>query len=145
MRRLLLGGLLLWAWPALAAPLMASKVGDMRQAMDDLTAAAMNHDMQLVKEQPIDTAMVKRGFDDPHVRIAFIGSETAVRWAEEVEPRLLNLLPMRISLIQRGNQVVAMTDDLALWQEAFKDSPGLELLQAWEAELREVLRDFAGE
>lgn len=145
MRWCLLYGLLLLGGPALADPLMVSKPGDMRQAMDELTVAAMNHDMQLVKEQPIDTAMVKKGYDDPRVRVAFIGSETAVRWAEEVEPRLLNLLPLRLSVIQRGNHVVVMTDDLALWQEAFKDSPGLELLQAWETELAEVLRDFAGQ
>lgn len=144
MRRALPLLFLLLAGPLAAAPLMASKTVDMRQAMDDLTVAAMNHGMQLVKVQPIDTAMVKRGFDNPHVRIAFIGSETAVRWAEAADPRLLNLLPLRLSLVQRGEQVVVMSDDLAPWKEAFKDSPGLKLLQAWEVELGEVLRDFAG-
>jgi uncharacterized protein (DUF302 family) len=136
---------LLAAWPTAAAPLMVSKAVDMRQAMDDLTLAAMNHGMQLVKVQPIDSAMVKRGFDNPHVRIAFIGSETAVRWAEAADPRLLNLLPLRLSLVQRGEQVVVMSDDLAPWKEEFKGSPGLQLLQAWEVELGEVLRDFAGQ
>lgn len=144
MRRALPLLFLLVAGPLAATPLMASKTVDMRQAMDDLTVAAMNHGMQLVKVQPIDTAMVKRGFDNPHVRIAFIGSETAVRWAEAADPRLLNLLPLRLSLVQRGEQVVVMSDDLAPWKEAFKDSPGLKLLQAWEVELGEVLRDFAG-
>jgi hypothetical protein len=124
---------------------MASKAVDMRQALDDLTVATMNHGMQLVKVQPIDTAMVKRGFEDPHVRIAFIGSETAVRWAEAADPRLLNLLPLRLSLVQRGEQVVVMSDDLAPWKEMFRDTPGLQLLQAWEVELGEVLRDFAGQ
>lgn len=133
------------ASPAWAAPLMAGKTVDMRQAMDDLTVAALNHGMQLVKVQPIDSAMVKRGFDNPHVRIAFIGSETAVRWAEAADPRLLNLLPLRLSLVQRGEQVVVMSDDLAPWKEEFKASPGLQLLQAWEVELGEVLRDFAGQ
>ncbi len=140
-----LWALLFACMPAWAEPLMASKVVDMRQALDDLTLAAMNRGMQLVKEQPIDTALVKRGFDDPHLRIAFIGSETAVRWAEEVEPRLLNLLPLRFSLIQRGERVVVMSDDLAPWKAEFKDSPGLKLLEAWEVELSEVLREFAGQ
>jgi hypothetical protein len=142
-----------WAWllalglafPAWAEPQIASKAVDMRQALDDLTAAAMNHDMQLVKVQPIDSALVKRGFDDPHVRIAFIGSETAVRWAEAADPRLLNLLPLRLSLVQRGDRIVVVTDDLAPWKEEFKDSPGLHLLQAWEVELGLVLKDFAGQ
>lgn len=145
MRRALALSLFLAAGASAAAPLMASKTADMRQALDDLTAAAMNHGMQLVKVQPIDTALVKRGFEDPHVRVAFIGSETAVRWAEAADPRLLNLLPLRLSLVQRGERVVVMTDDLALWREAFRDSPGLKLLQAWEVELGEVMRDFAGQ
>ncbi|MCP5278077.1 MAG: hypothetical protein H6935_06915 [Thiobacillus sp.] len=145
MRRIFLCLCLLAAGPVVAAPLMASKNVDMRQAMDDLTLAAMNHGMQLVKVQPIDSALVKRGFDNPHVRIAFIGSETAVRWAEAADSRLLNLLPLRLSLVQRGDQVVVMSDDLAPWKEEFKDSPGLQLLRAWEVELGEVLRDFAGQ
>ena len=133
------------ALPVWAEPLIASKRVEMRQAMDDLTAAALNHDMQLVKVQPIDSALVKRGFDDPHVRIAFIGSESAVRWAEAADPRLLNLLPLRLVLVQRGDQIVVVSDDLAPWKKEFRDSPGLPLLHAWEAELREVLRDFAGQ
>jgi hypothetical protein len=145
MRRALTLVFLLATWPALAAPLMVSKVVDMEGAMDDLTLAAMNHGMQLVKMQPIDSAMVKQGFDNPHVRIAFIGSEIAVRWAEAADPRLLNLLPLRLSLVQRGEQIVVMSDDLAPWKEEFKDTPGLKLLQAWEVELGEVLRDFAGQ
>lgn len=143
--RLLALLLLLVSWPVAAAPLMASKTVDMRQAMDELTVAAMNHGMQLVKVQPIDSALVKRGFDNPHVRIVFVGSEIAVRWAEEADPRLLNLLPLRLSLVQRGEKIVVMSDDLAPWKEEFKDSPGLKLLEAWEVELGEVLRDFAGQ
>ena len=145
MKRMLLLTWLLIGWPVAAAPLMASKTVEMRQAVDDLTVAAMNHGMQLVKVQPIDSALVKRGFDDPHVRIAFIGSETAVRWAEAADPRLLSLLPLRLSLVQRGDRIVVMSDDLEPWKMAFKGSPGLPLLLAWEVELRDVLLDFASQ
>jgi hypothetical protein len=134
---------LLAAGSATAAPLMVSKTTDMRQAIDDLTLATMNHGMQLVKVQPIDHALVKRGFDNPHLRIAFIGSETAVRWAEAADPKLLSLLPLRLSLVQRGDQIVVMSDDLEPWKAEFKGSPGLRVLQAWEVELGEVLQDFA--
>ena len=134
---------LLYAGVAAAEPMMASKKVDMRQAMDDLTLAAMNHDMQLVKVQPIDHALVKRGYEDPHVRIAFVGSETTVRWAEAADPRLLSLLPMRLTLVQRGDQIVIIADDLEPWKQEFKDSAGLYLLQALEAEVRSLLDDFA--
>jgi uncharacterized protein (DUF302 family) len=95
----------LWPPPAWAEPLVASKTASMQQAIEDITLAAANHDMVLVKDQPIDAALKKRGFGDPHVRILFIGSETAVRWAEAADPRLLNLLPLRLTLIQRDEQL----------------------------------------
>lgn len=145
MRYLVALTLCLAALPALAAPLMASKSADLRQAIDDLTIAAANHGMQLVKVQPIDTALVKRGFEDPHVRILFIGSETAVRWAEAADPRLLNLLPLRLTLVRRDERVVVMTDDLEPWKQQFREGPAHQLLLGWEVELGEVLRDFTGQ
>lgn len=127
---------------AAAAPFMVVKNVSMRQAIDDLALAAANHDLVLVKVQPIDTALVKRGFEDPHVRIVFVGNETAVRWAEASDPRLLSFLPMRLTLVQRDEQIVVMSDDLTPWKAAFSDSPGLHLLKAWEIEIQEFLQDF---
>jgi len=132
----------LLATAAWAEPQWVSKRVEMRQAMDDLALAAANHGMQLVKVQPIDQALVKRGYDNPHLRLVFIGSDVAVRWAEAADTRLLNLLPLRFALIQQGDQVIVMTDDLEPWKPYFKDSPGLTVLRAWEVELREVLADF---
>lgn len=145
MKRLLPALLLLGAQVALAAPHLASKVADMQQAIDDLTVAANNHGMQLVKVQPIDKALVKKGFDNPHVRILFIGSDTAVRWAEAADPLLLNLLPLRLTLVQRNEQVVVMSDDLEPWKQQFPDGPAHRVLLGWEVELREVLADFTSQ
>ena len=147
MTRRLLGLLvaLMLAGPAQADPLVASKRVGMRQAVDDLTLAAANHDMVLVKMQPIDSALVKRGFDDPHIRILFIGSETAIRWAEAAAPRLLNLLPLRFTLMQKDDSVTVMTDDLEMWLREFPDGPGRTLLKAWQVELRLILEDYVGQ
>ncbi len=128
-----------------AEPLVASKRVGMRQAVDDITLAAANHNMVLVKMQPIDSALVKRGFDDPHIRILFIGSETAVRWAEAADPRLLNLLPLRFTLIQQGESVTVMTDDLEMWLREFPDDPGRSMLNAWRVELGLILEDYVGQ
>ncbi len=125
-----------------AAPLTAAKSVSLRQAVDDLTLAAANHDMVLVKVQPIDSALVKRGFEDPHVRILFIGSETAVRWAEAADPRLLNLLPLRLTLIQRDGRVTVMTDDFEPWKREFAQREARLLLNAWQVELKSMLEDF---
>lgn len=127
---------------ARAEPLIVSKAVDMRQAMDDITLAAANHDLVLVKLQPIDTALAKRGFENPHIRILFIGSESAVRWAEAAEPRLLNLLPLRLTLIQREGQMTVMSDDFSPWLKEFPDAPAHLMIEAWQAELKAMLDDF---
>ena len=146
MKRLaMLLALLLLAASARAEPLTAVKSVSMRQVVDDLTLAAANHDMVLVKVQPIDSALVKRGFEDPHVRILFIGSETAVRWAEAADPRLLNLLPLRLTLIQRDGRVTVMTDDFEPWLREFPLGEARLLLKAWQAELKAMLDDFVGQ
>lgn len=138
-----LAGLL--ALTARAEPVSASKAVSLRQAVDDLTLAAANHDLVLVKVQPIDSALVKRGFEDPHVRILFIGSETAVRWAEAADPRLLNLLPLRLTLIEREGRVTVLSDDLEPWLREFPTGEARLFLKAWQAELRSTLEDFVGQ
>lgn len=140
-RFVLMFGLLL-SLSAQAEPLSVSKAVEMRQALDDIALAAANHDLVLVKMQPIDTALAKRGFENPHIRILFIGGESAVRWAEAVEPRLLNLLPLRLTLIQREGLLTVMSDDFEPWLREFPDDPAHRMIEAWRAELKAMLDDF---
>ena len=140
---MIIAGLL--ALAARAEPVSVTKAVSLRQAVDDLTLAAANHDLVLVKVQPIDSALVKRGFEDPHVRILFIGSETAVRWAEAADPRLLNLLPLRLTLIEREGRVRVLSDDFEPWLREFPTGEARLFLKAWQAELRSTLEDFVGQ
>jgi hypothetical protein len=89
--------------------------------------------------------LVKWGFEDPHVRILFIGSETAVRWAEAADPRLLNLLPLRLTLIERDGRVRVLSDDFEPWLREFPTGEAHLFLKAWQAELRSTLEDFVGQ
>ncbi len=140
---MIIAGLL--ALAARAEPVSVTKAVSLRQAVDDLTLAAANHDLVLVKVQPIDSALVKRGFEDPHVRILFVGSETAVRWAEAADPRLLNLLPLRLTLIEREGRVTVLSDDFEPWLGEFPTGEARLFLKAWQAELRSTLEDFVGQ
>ena len=133
------------ALPSHADPLMVSKPVDMRRAMDDVALAASNHDLVLVKVQPIDTALAKRGFENPHMRLLFIGSESAVRWAEAAEPRLLNLLPLRLTLIERDGGVTLMSDDFGPWLKEFSEPPAHLMVEAWQAEIKAMLDDFVAQ
>ncbi|MDP2835239.1 MAG: DUF302 domain-containing protein [Pseudomonadota bacterium] len=142
MQRLALLLALAWCLPGHAQPLTVSKGVDMRQALDDIALAAANHELVLVKMQPIDTALAKRGFENPHIRILFIGNESAVRWAEAAEPRLLNLLPLRLTLIQRDGRMTVMSDDFEPWLQEFPENPARRMIEAWREELRAMLEDF---
>lgn len=142
MKRLSVWLALLLSLSAQAEPLSVSKAVDMRQALDDIALAAANHELVMVKMQPIDTALAKRGFENPHIRILFIGSESAVRWAEAVEPRLLNLLPLRLTLIQREGRMTVMSDDFEPWLREFPEDPAHRMIEAWQAELKAMLDDF---
>jgi uncharacterized protein (DUF302 family) len=126
-----------------ASPLSASKATDMRTALDDLSLALADSGYQLIKVQAIDQALVKRGYADPGIRLAFIGREEQVQQALSSNPLLLNLLPLRLTLEMDGKQVRISSDDLKLWRERF---PGTDtVIQGWEAELAAILSDYASQ
>ena len=126
-----------------AAPLSASRAGNMQTALDDLSTALLNHGYTLVKVQPVDQALVKRGFADPGIRLAFVGKEEQVRQALVSDPALLNLLPLRLTLEDEHGRVRISSDDLAMWRENLPSS--FEVLQGWEDELAAILSDYAGQ
>jgi hypothetical protein len=135
----LLGAATASAW---AVPLLASKVTDPRTAFDDLTIAAANLGYAIVKMQPVDSALTKRGFDDTHVRLFFIGKAEAVREAEEKAPLLLQMLPLRVVMIIRKEEVVLMSDDFDRWRQIFSDSWSVPLLNRWEDDVRTIFLDY---
>jgi uncharacterized protein (DUF302 family) len=134
--------LTLIAATAQASPLSASKAGTMRTALDDLSLALADHGYQLVKVQPIDHALVKRGYADPGIRLAFVGKEGQVQQALASDPALLNLLPLRLTLEQENGRIRISSDDLAPWRERLPASGAL--LQKWEDELAAILSDYLG-
>jgi hypothetical protein len=127
---------------ALADTIMAAKTTDLRGALDDLALAAANRDYQIVKVQPLDNALVKRGFANPGVRLVFIGNAQVVAQAGDADPRLLEFLPIRLTLVQRGTEVTVMSDDLTPWKQAIDQGPGRALLDRIEADLVAILADF---
>lgn len=134
--------LLLACAQAGAAPLSASRAGTLQSALDGLTAALLDHGYTLVKVQPVDQALVKRGFADPGVRLAFVGKEAQVRQALVADPALLNLLPLRLTLEAEDGQVRVSSDDLTAWRAGRSSADPV--LREWEAELAAILADYAG-
>jgi len=126
--------------PATASPVSAIKTGNMQTALDDLSLALIDHGYELVKVQPIDHALVKRGYSDPGIRLAFVGKEEQVRQALATDPALLSLLPLRLTLEQENGRIRISSDDLAQWRERMPSS-GV-VLQEWEDELAAILSDY---
>lgn len=127
---------------AVASPVSASKAGSMQSALDDLSLALIDHGYQLVKVQPIDHALVKRGYADPGIRIAFVGKEEQIQQALSADPALLNLLPLRLTMEQDADGIRISSDDLAQWRERIPSAGPV--LQKWEDELAAILSDYNG-
>jgi uncharacterized protein (DUF302 family) len=130
--------------PALAAPLTASRTMNLPDAIDAVTAAAEDSGYQVVKVQPIDQALVKRGYPDPGMRLLFIGDASTVDQAMKIDPRLLSVLPLRLSLIVEGQKTSVSSDDLDMWKEMFPDPETARLIDTWQHDLKTILGDFSG-
>lgn len=126
-----------------AAPQSASRTADIRDAVDRITVAAENSDYHLVKVQAIDTALVKRGYEDPGVRILFFGKASAVEQAEKEYPPLLSMLPIKLVLVVRGSEIVVISDDLDAWKEMFPEPAAHRLIEMWRQDIEQILKDFA--
>ena len=126
---------------ATASPVSSSKTGNMQTALDDLSLVLLDHGYTLVKVQPVDQALVKRGFADPGIRLVFVGKEAHVRQALAEDPTLLNLLPLRLTLESDNGRVRISSDDLAMWRENRPSASPV--LQQWEDELSAILSDYA--
>jgi uncharacterized protein (DUF302 family) len=127
---------------AVASPVSASKAGSMQSALDDLSLALIDHGYELVKVQPIDHALVKRGYADPGIRIAFVGKEEQIQQALATDPALLNLLPLRLTMEKDADGIRISSDDLAQWRERMPSAGPV--LQKWEDELVAILSDYNG-
>ena len=125
---------------AAASPVSASKTGTMQTALDDLSLALIDHGYELVKVQPIDHALVKRGYSDPGIRLAFVGKEELVLQALATDPALLNLLPLRLTMEKEAGGIRISSDDLAQWRERMPSAGPV--LQEWEDELAAILSDY---
>lgn len=132
-----------WGMLAHAAPATTSRATDLQGAIDELTAAALSSGYQLVKVQPIDQALVKRGYPDPGVRILFIGKASGMEQAMKTDPRLLSMLPLRLTLIAAGKNVVVSSDDLDMWKEMFPQQETSRLIESWQHDLAAILGDFS--
>jgi len=144
MHSLAMGLLLALAGAAVADAAVGEKTADAYTALTDITLAAENHGYHLVKIQPIDQAMVKRGYDDPGLKILFLGNAEAMEQAGKTDPLLLSLLPLRLVMFRKDGQVVISSDDLEAWKAQFSSPASLKLIEQWQQDLAAILGDFAG-
>ena len=144
MHSLAMGLLLTLAGTAGADAAVGAKTADAYTALTDITLAAENHGYHLVKIQPIDQAMVKRGYDDPGLKILFLGNAEDMEQAGKVDPLLLSLLPLRLVMYRKDSQVVISSDDLEAWKVQFSSPASLKLIEKWQQDLSAILGDFAG-
>jgi uncharacterized protein (DUF302 family) len=93
--------------------------------------------------QPVDKALIKRGYPDPGVRILFIGDASTVDQAMKINPKLLSVLPLRLTLIVEGKNTLVSSDDLDMWKDMFPDPETARLVDTWQRDLKAILSDFS--
>lgn len=143
MKRLTAFLLLLGTMEACAEPMTVSHRATLNEALDSITTAALNRDYQLVKVQPVGSALVKRGFADPGIHIVFIGNPEQIRHTGKIDAHLLALLPLRLTLKHEGDVVKVSSDDLAPWAEQAANLESRQLVETWQADLRAILDDYS--
>lgn len=121
--------------------LTATKQSAYDTALDDLTIAITNHDYTLIKIQPVDLGLRKKGYESADYKVLFFGNSEQVRKVLTSNPEASVLLPLKIILYRKGNTVVASAPSLKMWKDVFgKTLNGM--INSWETDTQEILRAF---
>jgi len=64
--------------------------------------------------------------------------------AMKINPKLLSVLPLRLTLIVEGKDTLVSSDDLEMWKEMFPDPETAQLVDTWQRDLKIILGDFSG-
>lgn len=113
-------------------------------ALTDINVAAENNGYHRFKIQPLDNALVKRGTTDPGLKILFLGNAADMARAKKVDPLWLNLLPLRLVMVQKGDQVSMTRDDLEARKSRVNAPETRQLIEKWQRDPSAILQDFSG-
>ena len=83
--------------------LTATRQSAYRSALDILTIAITNHDYTLIKIQPVDQGLRRKGYHATDYKLLFFGDREQVDEILKVSPEASVMLPLKIILYQNIN------------------------------------------
>lgn len=122
--------------------LTAERQSDYLAALDDLTIAIANHDYTLIKIQPVDQGLRRKGFETTSYKVVFFGDNSQVNQVLITNPEASVILPLKIILYQQGETVIASAPDLSMWEGIF-DNGLTPIIKEWQRDMHGILQEFS--
>ena len=124
--------------------LTTERQSDYLAALDDLTIAIANHDYTLIKIQPVDQGLRRKGFETTSYKVVFFGDNSQVNQVLITNPEASVILPLKIILYQQGETVIASAPDLSMWEGIF-DNGLTPIIKEWQRDMHGILQEFANQ
>jgi uncharacterized protein (DUF302 family) len=124
--------------------LTATRQSAYRSALDDLTVAITNHDYTLIKIQPVDQGLRRKGYKTSDYKVLFFGNLQQVNEVLKTSPEASVLLPLKIMLYRRGDTIIASAPSMKMWKGVFGKTLD-PIIDHWERDVQSILRDFASQ
>ena len=148
MRYLLAIVLALWITSVLAMDdsmfMSAEKHTSYQPALDDLSAAILDHGYTPIKIQPVDQGLRKKGYDASDYKVIFFGKKSQVDKVLAIHPAAAVMLPLKIILYHKGDVVVASAPRLEMWKGVFHKKAINDMIDQWQKDLAGILKEYAG-
>lgn len=124
--------------------LTSKRQSDYLPALDDLTIAIANHHYTLIKIQPVDKGLRRKGYEAPNYKVLFFGDSRQFKQVVALNPEASVILPLKIILYQQGNTVIASAPNLGMWKNVF-GADLTPIIEGWQRDVQGILQEFAGQ
>lgn len=121
--------------------LTASKLSDYRPALNDLSIAINNQGYTLVKIQPIDQGLRRKGYEALDYKVVFFANRDQVDKVLTASPEASVVLPLMIILYRNGDSIVASAPSLDRWKGVFNKTLD-PMIDRWQRDIAEILREY---
>jgi uncharacterized protein (DUF302 family) len=122
--------------------LTAEKQSEYRAALDDLSIAITDLEYTIIKIQPVDKGLRKKGYETDNYKLVFFGDKKQMDRVLKANPEASVLLPLKIIIYQDAEMVIASAPSLAMWKGVFGEELD-HMIDSWQTDIQAILKEFA--
>lgn len=113
------------------------------EAMVSLQEAIANHGYTVSRVQHVDKGLRQRGYESGLYRVVFFGRPHEMAMVRVNQLGLMPYLPLKITLFEDGEHVVASALQPATLAPFFRDEKVQQLLDSWQTDLTKIIAVYA--